>query len=119
MNMLQAVKAVQVFQDKHWIPEDLHDVTYFSRSDVWHYISISDERRCQFCEEFDGFDYFGDQLRTFFPDLVIRSPNVIDVHIHMTLWHKPTCRCKLVRVVLPKETLEKIPEIVKKEIEEK
>jgi len=122
MNILQAVKAVQVAQDKRWIPEEMAGTTFFSVSDVWHYISISDDRRCQYCEEFDGFDYFGDQLRTFFPDLNIRSPNIIDAHIHKTLWDKDTCRCKLVRVFLPEEKIEQkekmLTEIIKKQQKE-
>jgi hypothetical protein len=108
MSMLQAVKAVQVFQDKRWIPEEYKNIPYFGKSDVWHYISRSDKKRCQYCEEFDGFDYFGDQLRTFFPDLLIRSPNIIDARVHMTLWGKDTCRCKLVRVYLPPDDVEKL-----------
>jgi hypothetical protein len=98
MNILQAIEAVRVMQDKRWIPEELHDRTFFSYQDVWHYISISDDRRCKYCEMYDGEDYFGDQIRTFFPDLEIRSPNIIDVNVHLTLWNKDTCRCKLVRV---------------------
>jgi len=122
MNMLEAVMAVQVFTDKRWIPEELEGSHFFGVSDVWHYISISDDRRCQYCEEFDGFNYFGDQLRTFFPDLVIRSPNIIDAHIHKTLWNKDTCRCKLVRVFTPEEKIKqkesKLTEIIKKQQKE-
>ena len=33
-----------------------------------------------------------------FPDLEIRSANIIDPKVHTTLWNKDTCRCKLVRV---------------------
>lgn len=123
MNPIQAIKAVQVFQDKTWIPKEFKGYTYFSVSDVWHYISISDDRRCQYCKEFDGGDFFGDQIRFFFPDLIIRSKNVIDVHIHKTLWNKDTCRCKLVRVHLSEEAKAGIEEpnlspYLKKKIEE-
>ena len=109
LNLLQAVKVVRHARDKKWKPMTYRkEFTFFSKSDVWHYISISDDRRCQYCEEFDGFDYFGDELRKFFPDLIIRSPNVIDVHIHKTLWDKDNCRCKVVRVFLPEGEAEKI-----------
>lgn len=103
LSLLKAVRAVQTVKDKRWIPEELREWGYFSKFDIWHYISISDTRRCKWCEKFDGHDFYGDELRSFFPDLKIRSPNVIDVNLHMTLWGKPTCRCKLVRTFMPKE----------------
>ncbi|MDH5786990.1 MAG: hypothetical protein OEZ40_01680 [Candidatus Bathyarchaeota archaeon] len=101
--MLRAVQAVQIVKDKKWIPEELSEEGFFSEFDVWHYISISDGRRCEYCEKLDGHDYYGDELRSFFPDLVIRSANVIDVNLHLVLWGKPTCRCKLVRTFRPAE----------------
>lgn len=101
--MLKAVQIVQMVKDKRWIPEELSEEGYFSKFDIWHYISISDERRCWYCKKFDGHDFYGDEIRSFFPDLEIRSANVIDVHVHKTLWNKDTCRCKLVRTFMPKE----------------
>ena len=122
MNVLQAVNAVKSAQDYRKIPEEFKGRTYFAVSDVWHYISISDDRRCQHCEAFDGADFFGDQIRTFFPDYVIRSPNIMDAHVHKTLWDKDTCRCKLVRVVTqPEKTeqkTEKLKQIIKKQQKE-
>lgn len=91
------MQAVQARQDKKWIPKELSEKSFFSEFDAWHFISISDDRRCKYCEEFDGHTYYGDDLRRVFPDLEIRSDNIIDVHYHKTLWNKPTCRCKLVR----------------------
>jgi hypothetical protein len=99
--MLRAIQAVQIVQDKKWIPEELSEWGFFSKLDVWHYISISDTRRCWNCEQFDGLDFFGDELRSMFPDLTIESANVIAANVHMTLWGKDTCRCKLVRVAYP------------------
>lgn len=113
--MLRAVQAAQAVQDKRWIPEELEDRGFFSRLDVWHYISISDDRRCWYCEQLDGHDYYGDELRSFFPHLEIRSGNVIDVNLHLTLWNKDTCRCKVVRTFMPREP-KLLPEITEKQI---
>lgn len=110
--IIKIVQTVQTIQDKRWIPKELRAEGYFSEFDVWHYISISDSRRCEYCEKLDGHDFFGDELRSFFPDLEIRSANIIDVNLHMTLWHKDTCRCKLVRtehVEKPRIVLRKTP----------
>ena len=99
--MLKAVQAVQAVLDKKWIPEELGEWSFFSKFDVWHYISISDSKRCWNCEQFDGLDFFGDELRSIFPDLKIESANVIAANVHLTLWGKETCRCKLVRTFMP------------------
>jgi hypothetical protein len=102
MQILQAVQAVKTLRDSRLrrpmaIKESL---TFFGQYDLWHYISISDDRRCKWCEAYDGKEFVGRQIRTIFPDLEIRSPNIIDPHVHTTLWGKQTCRCKLVRVLL-------------------
>ncbi len=88
-SILQAVKTLRDSPD----PE-----TYFTDMDMWHYISISDKRRCQHCEGFDNMEFFGSQLEATFPDLTIRSVNIIDPNVHITMWNQPTCRCKLVRM---------------------
>ena len=100
MSILQAIKAVQTFRDSRTRrPMAIKpELTFFGQYDLWHYISISDDRRCKWCEQFDGKEFLGRQLRTIFPDLEIRSPSIIDPNVHTTMWGEPTCRCKLVRV---------------------
>jgi hypothetical protein len=102
MSLLKAVQAVQAYQDKTWIPPEFTEWGYFSPRDVWHYISISDTRRCWNCEQFDGMDFFGDELRSMFPDLVITGEHMISANVHLTLWNQPTCRCRLIRTFFPR-----------------
>ena len=107
MNLLQSIKAVQTFNDARTrrLLAIKPKITFFGQYDLWHYISISDKRRCQWCEKYDGQEFVGRQIRTIFPDLTIRSPNIIDPNVHTTKWGKNTCRCKLVRVNLPEAVI--------------
>ena len=44
--MLRAIQSVQTVQDRKWIPQELKENTYFSINDLWHCISVSDEKLC-------------------------------------------------------------------------
>jgi hypothetical protein len=110
--MLRAIQAVQVFQDKKWIPKELSTLSYFSVNDLWHYFAVSDERLCEYCDVNDGLDISGDILRGKFPDLEIIDENTIYPHVHVTLGWKTqandNCRCMLIRVAAPQEFLEEL-----------
>ena len=100
--LIQAVQAVRQTLDKRWIPEDLRDWSFFSTLDVWLYESENTKgNRCWSCEQFMGMTFFGDELRSMFPDLIIKSATEIYPNVHMTLWGKETCKCKLRRVAEP------------------
>lgn len=100
--MLKAIQAVRMFQDKKWIPEHLKELSYFSQYDLWHYMAVSDERRCELCDVNDGVDMAGDVLRGKFEYLEIIDENMIYPNVH------PNCRCMLIRVAAPTEFLEEL-----------
>ena len=118
MTLLQAIKAVQTFQDAKLRIPQVAKVTFFGQYDLWHYISISDDRRCKWCEAYDGREFVGRQIRTIFPDLSYRSPNILDPNVHQTKWGKLTCRCKLVRVYVSPNVIPVKQFLSEKELEE-
>ena len=99
--LIQAVQAVRQTLDKRWIPEELRDWGFFSVNDIWAYESENTENRCENCDQFVGMTFFGDELRSMFPDLIIESSELIYPNVHMTLWGTETCKCKLRRVAYP------------------
>jgi hypothetical protein len=104
MSLLQAIKAVKDAKTRR-LKALRENITFFGQYDLWHYITISDKRRCEWCEAYQAKEFVGRQIRSIFPDLEIISPNVIDPNVHITKWGKDTCRCKLVRVHLPKDVI--------------
>jgi hypothetical protein len=88
--LVQVIQAVQAVRDKTWIPKELGNYVFFSDTEDWFYISVSDDRRCEHCEKLNGLEFNGTEIQGRFPDLEIRSPNVIDVNLHLTLWGKDT-----------------------------
>ena len=55
------------------------------------------DSECEYCEWFDGKTFTGAQLRFLFPDLKIIDRDEIHPRVHMTLWGKDTCKCRLYR----------------------
>ena len=107
--MIEIVQAVQLVE-KTWVPDDLKRLyTFFSASDLWHYVGVSDDKLCDYCGINDGMDLAGDVLRGKFPDLEIVDANTIYPHVHRHLvrqgifgvWSKDSCRCVLIRVHEP------------------
>jgi hypothetical protein len=93
----QILKVVDATKRKS---QELENVTIYGKSDYWHYLLDSRFTNCENCKKFDGLDFYGDEIRSIFPDHLVVSGSLIRVHVHMTLWGKPTCKCKLIRVVL-------------------
>jgi len=81
--------------------------------DVWLYESDNTVNRCPACSEFVGLTFFGDELRTVFPDLRILGGTEIWPNVHRTLWDKPTCQCRLTRVAQPKAPRLGLKELMK------
>lgn len=102
--LIQAVQAVRQTLDKRWIPEELRDYSFFSVYDVWSYESENTKgNQCWACAQFEAIGtFFGDELRTIFPDLRIVDEVTILPRVHITLWGKETCKCVLHRAVQPK-----------------
>ena len=104
--MISAVQAVAAVKR---IPEEWHIKTFFSIYDLWQYYGLGDpESECETCLGYDGKVFSGDQLRHVFPDLIIEGPDDIYPNVHMTLWGKDTCKCKLIRVNLDKVNVENL-----------
>ena len=65
--------------------------TFYSLMDRWHYITLGDDRVCDYCEPLDGTEYNGAWIRTKFPYHVIDNEDTIRVNAH------PNCRCIMLR----------------------
>lgn len=82
-SLIDAINAIQevIQEDEQWI-----------------YIAVTDNVTCNHCLQNDGKIFRRNQeldLIDIFPDMVEESPTVIYPNVHMSLWGKPTCRCKL------------------------
>lgn len=97
---LEAVCAVEAFEKaRQRIPEELLGVGFFGAYDLWEYYELGDvNSECEYCKEYGGKAFAGNQLRTIFPDLIIEDEDTIYPNVHMTLWGKETCQCSLIRV---------------------
>jgi hypothetical protein len=68
------------------------------QDEQWVYVAITDELTCQHCLQHEGKVFRRNQeldLLDIFPDLSYENDVTISPNVHMTLWNKPTCRCKL------------------------
>lgn len=88
----QIVEAVEEFEAKKRIPDELPRQTFFGKYDLWYYIAITDSRTCRTCLMLDRSVLMGIDLRLLFPWLEVISS---DQMLPMT---HPNCRCTLLRV---------------------
>jgi hypothetical protein len=67
----------------------------------WVYVAITDSATCQYCLGYEAriFQNTDDlDLLDIFPDFVQLSPVEVYPNVHMSLWGKETCRCRLFRM---------------------
>lgn len=76
------------------IPDELADLTFFSRYDLWYYFAIMDDVTCILCSAYNGQVLYGTHLRYLFKYLEIEDDNLILPKQH------PNCRCELRRMTL-------------------
>lgn len=92
------MQAIQQVAAKKRIPDEFKHLSYFGAYDIWRYIDTGDpDNECEHCARFRSYEFTGNQLRQYFPDLTVESENLIYPNVHMTLWGKPTCKCLLIR----------------------
>lgn len=92
------VLAVQEARKR--IPDNLKHTHPFSHYAVWDYMNLGDpQSECEHCLRYDGKQFTGDMLRTYFPDLMFDGEDILP-RVHVTLWGKDTCKCRLIRVNL-------------------
>jgi hypothetical protein len=83
IRVIQAARAVRDLQQE---------------DELWLYIAITDDVTCSACLEHDGQVFRRNNeldLTDIFPEMTQESATVIRPNVHMALWGKPTCRCKL------------------------
>lgn len=86
---MYAVQAVE--RRKKRVPPDSKR-TFFSKYDLWIYNAVLDNKLCDLCLSYEKTPrYFGNELITKFPYLVIVDENTINANVH------PHCRCTLTR----------------------
>lgn len=95
---LEAVSIVLAVEARQRIPDYLKDTHPFSHYAIWDYMNLGDpESECEHCLRYDGKQFTGDMLRTLFPDLEFDGDDILP-RVHMTLWGKDTCKCRLIRI---------------------
>lgn len=89
LSAIQAVNAVRAFKE-----------VVMQEGEQWLYVAITDQVTCHHCLSKDQRVYSATDeldLLDVFPDLTRISANEIAPNVHMTLWGKDTCRCRLYR----------------------
>jgi hypothetical protein len=84
------------------LPPEAQGTGVYSMNSIWHYKSENTKgNRCETCEGYNEQDFFGNELRSVFPDHIVISSTQIYANVHMTLWGKETCYCYLWRDEFP------------------
>jgi hypothetical protein len=89
LNALEAVQAVIAYQKALGVTE---------QDEQWVYVTDAGSNTCEHCLEREGQVYTRNNeldLMDIFPDLTYDSDTTISPNVHMTLWGKMTCKCKL------------------------
>jgi hypothetical protein len=84
--MISAVKAV------------LAVIEVLEEDEQWVYVTDPSYNNCEHCLNRDGDVYTRNQeldIIDIFPDYIQESPTVILPRVHMTLWGKDSCKCKM------------------------
>jgi hypothetical protein len=106
--LVDVVRAVQVFEAKKRKPVYFGDVTVYGANDEWQFVASFGANMCPECEGYHDSIYFGTSLRGDFEYHVIMDVNLIYAKVH------PNCSCTLIRVGMVKD--EPTPEPKKPEI---
>lgn len=93
IEVVNAVEAYLLDEAKQRIPKELRDkdLTFFSITNLYRYMGLSDGKLCNQCAQYDGQTITGAELRSLFPWLEVDSANIIYPRVH------PNCRCLLIR----------------------
>lgn len=93
------IEDIVYWEARKRIPDELNGKHFFGAYDIWHYIDTQlQDNECETCKRFHSFDFTGNMLRSYFPDLTVESENIIYPNVHRTLWGTDTCKCLLIRV---------------------
>lgn len=97
INLLNVVEVLEVAEASQRKPIIYGDVTFFGANDEWYYTAYNIGNTCDVCGDMDGETFYGYDLRSRFPYLVIIDENTIYAKVH------PNCACILSRLA-PVET---------------
>jgi len=124
LEMIDSVNAVLAVQeaawlpsrhDGHWIPTAQrdpsgHGVTFFGENDQWMFLRSDHPNMCDTCAGYHLTQYFGGELRSEFPNLIVVDENSVYPQVH------PNCFCLLTRVFPVKDVeLPPIPDKLRDE----
>ena len=96
-HLLNLIELVQAVEARNRIPDDLKNTHPYSIFALWTYYALGDpDSKCNYCSQFDGQTFTGADLRVMFPDHEWDGSDIYP-NVHMTLWGKDTCKCRLIR----------------------